>query len=99
MGMKASTVAMPELGIIRNPQNLRRRSPMERRNFIRAATTAAGMALSTSLFPSPASAADAGSGMIYRTLGSTGERVSALGMGGYHIGNSSLSEEDSIRLV
>jgi len=37
--------------------------------------------------------------MIYRTLGSTGERVSALGMGGYHIGNSSLSEEDSIRLV
>jgi predicted aldo/keto reductase-like oxidoreductase len=72
---------------------------MERRNFIRTATTAAGMAFSTSLFPSLASPADAGPGMIYRTLGSTGERVSALGLGGYHIGNSSLSEEDSIRLV
>jgi predicted aldo/keto reductase-like oxidoreductase len=57
------------------------------------------MAVSTSLFPSLASAADAGSGMIYRTLGSTGERVSALGLGGYHIGKSSLSDDESIRLI
>ena len=37
--------------------------------------------------------------MIYRTLGRTGEQVSAIGMGGYHIGHHGLSEDDSIRLV
>jgi len=57
------------------------------------------MAVSTSIFPSLAGAADTGSGMIYRTLGSTGEKVSALGLGGYHIGKSQLSEEESIRLI
>jgi predicted aldo/keto reductase-like oxidoreductase len=57
------------------------------------------MAVSTSIFPSLAGAADAGSGMIYRTLGSTGEKVSALGLGGYHIGKSDLSEDESIRLI
>ncbi len=36
-------------------------------------------------------------GMIYRKLGSTGERVSAIGLGGYHI--SVPSEEDGIRIV
>ncbi len=76
---------------------------MQRREFIKTATTAAGMAVSTSIFPSLAGAADAGtdtaSGMIYRTLGSTGEKVSALGLGGYHIGKSDLSEDDSIRLI
>lgn len=36
-------------------------------------------------------------GMIYRKLGSTGERVSAIGLGGYHI--SVPSEEESIRIV
>jgi aryl-alcohol dehydrogenase-like predicted oxidoreductase len=44
-------------------------------------------------------AADERSGdMIYRKLGRTGERVSAIGMGGYHVGMAS-SEEESIRLV
>src|ERR1700738_838872 len=32
------------------------------------------------------SAAVKGEAMIYRTLGSTGERVSAIGLGGHHIG-------------
>jgi len=72
---------------------------MQRRDFIKTASTAAGMAVSTSLFPSIASAADSGSGMIYRTLGSTGEKVSALGLGGYHIGKKDLSEEESIQLI
>ncbi|HSU61501.1 MAG TPA: aldo/keto reductase [Bryobacteraceae bacterium] len=36
-------------------------------------------------------------GMIYRKLGSTGERISAIGLGGYHI--SVPSEEEGIRIV
>ena len=30
--------------------------------------------------------------MIYRTIGRTGERVSAIGHGGYHLGKSDLDE-------
>ena len=36
---------------------------------------------------------------MYRTLGRTGERVSAIGMGGFHLGQPKLSEEESIRLI
>ncbi|MCU1381976.1 MAG: putative oxidoreductase of aldo/keto reductase family [Acidobacteria bacterium] len=37
--------------------------------------------------------------MLYRTLGRTGERVSAIGLGGWHIGFSSLRESDSIAII
>ena len=37
--------------------------------------------------------------MLYRTLGRTGERVSVIGMGGYHIAQHGLTEDASIRLV
>ena len=40
-----------------------------------------------------------GSEMQYRTLGSTGEKVSAIGLGGWHIGLPTVSEELGIRLV
>jgi predicted aldo/keto reductase-like oxidoreductase len=36
-------------------------------------------------------------GVIYRNLGSTGERVSAIGLGGYHIGVP--SEDEGIRII
>jgi aryl-alcohol dehydrogenase-like predicted oxidoreductase len=37
--------------------------------------------------------------MIYRMLGHTGERVSAIGLGGFHIGQPKLSEAESVRLI
>ena len=36
--------------------------------------------------------------MLYRTLGRTGERISAVGLGGYHAGTPR-EEQDSIRLI
>lgn len=38
-------------------------------------------------------------GMSYRTLGGTGEKVSCIGMGGYHLGKPDLPEADAIKLI
>jgi aryl-alcohol dehydrogenase-like predicted oxidoreductase len=81
---------------------------MERREFLKVA--AAGMAaVSGSGAAHGESAAQAGNaagvvtrpqepGMIYRKLGTTGETVSAIGLGGAHIG-SQKDPADSIRIV
>ncbi len=37
--------------------------------------------------------------MTYRTLGHTGERVSSIGLGGWHIGLPSVSEKEAIEIV
>src|SRR5213594_2589628 len=37
--------------------------------------------------------------MIYRTMGSTGERVSAIGVGGWHLGLKTVDEKLAIRIV
>src|SRR4051812_24066156 len=37
-------------------------------------------------------------GMIYRTLGKTGEKVSAIGLGGHHIGRPK-DENEGIKLI
>ena len=46
-----------------------------------------------------ASGAPAHSEIPYRTLGHTGEKVSCIGMGGYHLGKPEVSESDAIKLV
>jgi hypothetical protein len=47
--------------------------------------------------PTPAKASPASP--LTRPLGNTGETVSAIGLGGYHIGQPKLSEDESIRLI
>ena len=71
---------------------------MDRRDFVKAASVAAGAAATGTLLHAGGKTPEA-EGMIYRTLGRTGERVSAIGLGGYHIGNSSISEQDAIQLM
>src|SRR5215471_8068194 len=37
--------------------------------------------------------------MIYRELGSTGEKVSAIGIGGWHLGRTTVDDALAIRIV
>ncbi len=61
-----------------------------RREFVRLA--AAG-AVAGAVAPHALGIERGSSGMIYRALGSTGEKVSAIGLGGFHIGNPLLDSE------
>jgi predicted aldo/keto reductase-like oxidoreductase len=75
---------------------------MERRDFLKTATAATVSAA----IPSPAQTAQPNTpikrpespNMIYRELGTTGERVSAIGMGGYHLGKQPEASQ-SIQLM
>jgi predicted aldo/keto reductase-like oxidoreductase len=82
-----------------------------RRNFLKAASISgltAGLAASEGFISSAqeqsvaqASAANnetRNGDMIYRTLGRTKEKVSAIGLGGYHIGKQK-DEQESIRII
>jgi diketogulonate reductase-like aldo/keto reductase len=71
---------------------------MRRREFVKTAAAVASLVSLASLLPAEETT-PASNGMIYRKLGGTGERVSAIGLGGYHLGQSALSEQESIRLM
>ena len=66
-----------------------------RREFLRLSAVASALA---GLGATP-SAAETRNGMPYRTLGETGEQVSLLGVGGYHVGFPHVSDEDAIRIM
>jgi aryl-alcohol dehydrogenase-like predicted oxidoreductase len=75
-------------------------SPLDRREFVKTASTAAGaLAAEHLLSPMLQGQTTGTDGMIYRPLGRTGEKVSAIGLGGYHIGKPALSEQDAIQLI
>jgi predicted aldo/keto reductase-like oxidoreductase len=69
------------------------RADVTRREFLEVAAA-------TSLLAgfSPFVTAETRSGIPYRALGRTGEKVSAIGIGGYHLGRQS-DEQESIRIV
>ena len=76
-----------------NARNLRD-GGVTRRDFLGMAVAATCAAGAEKL----AWAVDTKTGMTYRTLGRTGEKVSMMGLGGYHIGNQK-DEQESIRII
>jgi uncharacterized protein len=75
---------------------------MDRRDFLKTAAVAATGTVTSanaqSAQSSVASRRPESPNMIYRELGRTGERVSAIGIGGYHIGKQQ-DPDESIRLL
>jgi predicted aldo/keto reductase-like oxidoreductase len=81
---------------------------MDRRDFLEKATAISGVAASTLIPQALGETASASGetvysgvtadGMIYRQLGRTGEKVSAIGLGGFHIGGVK-DEQESIKII
>jgi uncharacterized protein len=75
---------------------------MDRRNFLKAATVAAAGSVAPASIPSTQSSGapirPESPNMIDRELGRTGERVSAIGIGGYHRGKQQ-DPDESIHLL
>jgi aryl-alcohol dehydrogenase-like predicted oxidoreductase len=69
-----------------------------RREFL-STTVSGAVAAGVAVSANPEVATAAGGDMPMRTLGSTGEKVSLLCVGGYHIGVKSLDEAASVRLM
>ena len=77
-------------------------SKCDRRDFVKAMAAATGGAIAAEqLRPTTihGQTSSANNEMLYRPLGRTGERVSVIGLGGWHIGQPSVSERDSIQLI
>ena len=71
---------------------------VSRREFIGMTAASLLMAGSLSGAAKADTKPDTRNGMPYRTLGSTGEKVSVIGLGGYHLGNQS-DPDESIRII
>jgi uncharacterized protein len=77
---------------------------MKRRDFLKSATAAGVVATASPAIAQTGSSNRSGvtrpqsPDMVYRQLGTTGETVSAIGLGGYHIGKQK-DPDESIRLI
>jgi aryl-alcohol dehydrogenase-like predicted oxidoreductase len=71
---------------------------VSRREFLGMTAASLLMAGSLSGAAKPDTKPDSKNGIPYRTLGRTGEKVSLIGLGGYHLGNQS-DPEESIRII
>jgi aryl-alcohol dehydrogenase-like predicted oxidoreductase len=81
---------------------------MERRDFLKSATAAGVAAVTSSSLGQAPAASSSGSktavvrptspDMIYREIGTTGEKVSAIGLGGFHVGKQA-DPAESIRII
>jgi uncharacterized protein len=67
---------------------------MDRRDFLKKSAV---MGVAASFNPQSSRAAD--QPVAHRTLGRTGEKISMVGIGGYHLGAPSVEEEEAIRIV
>src|SRR2546423_9619684 len=67
---------------------------MDRRDFLRKSAVAS---FAASLNPQLSRASD--QPVPRRTLGRTGEKVSIIGIGGYHLGAPSVEEQEATRIV
>ncbi len=67
-----------------------------RRDFLKVSALAAAI---TSLGAAKPPTVETHNGIPYRVLGKTGEKVSLICIGGSHIGNEGLSDEDSIKIM
>jgi predicted aldo/keto reductase-like oxidoreductase len=71
------------------------RSSLSRRDFVRSLATASlAVGVSARAWTAETRSGD----MLYRTLGQTGEKISAIGLGGFHIGIPR-DEQEGIRLI
>ncbi|MBZ5607678.1 MAG: aldo/keto reductase [Acidobacteriia bacterium] len=70
-----------------------------RREFLDQLILAGASAAAALPLLEPVRAYAATGDMPYRTLGSTGEKVSLLGLGGYHLGLKTTSAEESLRVI
>jgi len=83
----------------RFPENGRRRGCSHRADQILEPLRTVAFAAETETDSQPARSDETTSGdMIYRRLGRTGERVSVIGVGGFHIGMQK-DEKESIRII
>lgn len=71
---------------------------VSRREFLKLMAATSAMVGSGSISWAEGEKVERSGDMIYRTLGSTGERVSAIGLGGFHLGQAG-SEAESVRIA